>query len=122
MKRILKLAAIGALICTLGMPGIALAASPSEEAGTVQALERADSVRKTPLVRQPQKANNRGMHTCVDTDGDGICDYSKRCPLWGAGGGAGLGYVDADGDGVCDNLGTRGGRGSGNGRGALSLT
>ena len=32
-------------------------------------------------------------HSCVDTDGDGICDHYAEC------------FTDQDGDGVCDYLG-----------------
>lgn len=43
------------------------------------------------------------VHSCVDADGDGICDNydPNRCP--GGGNGMGGGFVDADNDGVCDN-------------------
>ncbi len=57
------------------------------------------------------------LHSCVDEDGDGVCDNydPDRCP----GNGMGGGYVDTDNDGVCDNYDPDycPGYGSGNGMG-----
>ena len=66
-------------------------------------------------------------HSCVDEDGDGVCDNydPDRCPGNGMGCGNG-GYVDADNDGVCDNYdpeycpGDGTGNGGGNGYGCGS--
>ena len=104
-KRIALLALSTALVATLAVPAVAVAAQSGAASGERHCMFQGERVACV-LAGETGKAAQR-IRACVgqlvggvcfvDADGDGVCDNR--------GDGACAGFVDADGDGVCDNRG-----------------
>ena len=126
-KRIALLALSTALVATLAVPAVAVAAQSGAASSERHCMFQGERVACV-LAGETGKAAQRiracvgqlvGGVNFVDADGDGVCDNRGDgacagfvdsdgdgvCDNYANGACAGAGFVDADGDGVCDNRG-----------------